>query len=62
MQIDLTDEEAVALLALVDRAIENDRFLLSPRARTLFGIRPKLLGAPSAPPSAGPPRMGWPRR
>jgi hypothetical protein len=43
MQIDLTDEEAVALLALLDRAIENDRFLLSLRARTLYGIRPKLL-------------------
>jgi hypothetical protein len=28
MQIDLTDEGAVALLALLDRAIENDRFLL----------------------------------
>ena len=54
MQIDLTDEEAVALLALLDRAIENDR--------TLCGIRLKLLGAPPAPPSAGPPHMGRPRR
>jgi hypothetical protein len=62
MQIDLTDEEAVALLALLYRTIENDRFQLSPRARTLFGIRPKLLGASPAPPSAGPPRMEWPRR
>jgi hypothetical protein len=44
MQIDLTDEEAAALLALIDRAIENNRFLLSQRVRTLLGIHPKLLG------------------
>jgi hypothetical protein len=62
MQIDLTNEEAVALLALLDRAIENDRFLLSRQARTLCGIRPKLLGAPRAPPPVGSQCMGWPRR
>ena len=62
MKIDLTDKKAVALLASLDRAIENDRFLLSPRARTLYGVRPKLLGTPSAPPSAGRPHMGRPRR
>jgi hypothetical protein len=62
MQIDLTDEEAVALLALLDRSIEIDRFLLSLRARTLCGIRPKLLGASPASPSAGPSRIGRPRR
>ena len=62
MQIDLNDEEAAALLALLDRAIDNDRFLLSSRARVLYGIRPKLLGQPPAPPANGPPRAGWPRR
>ena len=62
LQIDLTDEEAVALLALLDRAIENDRFLLSLRSRTLYGIRPKLLGARPASLSAGRPHMGLPRR
>jgi hypothetical protein len=62
MQIDLTDEEAAALLALMDRAIENDRFLLSQRTRTLLGIRPKLLGEQLEPPSTGLPRAGWLRR
>jgi hypothetical protein len=42
MQIDLTDEETAALLAMLDRAIDNVRYLLSPRTRTLCGIRPKL--------------------
>jgi hypothetical protein len=62
MLIDLSDEEAVALLALLERAIEIDRYLLSPCARRLLGIRPKLLGQAPAPPANGPPRAGWPRR
>jgi hypothetical protein len=35
MQLDLTDEEAAALLALRNRTIENDRYPLSPRIRLL---------------------------
>jgi hypothetical protein len=62
MQIDLTDAETAALLALLERAIENDRYLLSPRARTLLGIRPKLLGQPFAASAIGQSRTGWPRR
>jgi hypothetical protein len=35
MKLDLTDEEATALLRLLDRAIGDDRYPLSPRIRTL---------------------------
>jgi hypothetical protein len=43
MLIDLTDDEAAALLALMGRAIAIDRFSLSLQTRTLQGIRPKIL-------------------
>ena len=73
MQLELTDEEAAALLALLNRAIEDDRYPLSPRVRMLRAIRAKLPGAPSEPPPARPPtpeertpgrapRAGRPRR
>jgi len=34
MRLDLTDEEATVLLRLLNRAIEDDRYPLSPRIRT----------------------------
>jgi hypothetical protein len=37
MQLDLTDEEALALLNLLTETIENDRYPLSPRVQTLRG-------------------------
>ena len=52
MQLDLDDEEAAALLALLNRAIEDDRYPLSPRIRVLRGIRAKLPTAPPDPPPA----------
>jgi hypothetical protein len=55
MQLDLTDGEAAALLALLNRAIEDDRYPLSPRVRVLRNIRAKLPGAPPEPPPARPP-------
>jgi hypothetical protein len=55
MQLDLTDEEASALLRLLNRAIDDDRYPLSPSIRLLRGIRVKLPGAPPEPPSARPP-------
>jgi hypothetical protein len=55
MQLDLTDEESEALLRELNTIIENDRFPLSPRIRTLRQIRAKLLGAPPPPPPARPP-------
>jgi hypothetical protein len=69
----LTDEEAAALFSLLNRAIDNDRYPLSPRVRTLRGIRAKFPAAPPEPPPARPPtpeersparapRSGRPRR
>ena len=54
MQLDLTDEEAAALLRELNNIIENDRYPLSPRIRMLRGIRAKLPGAPPEPQPARP--------
>ena len=62
MTLDLTGEEAVTLLRVLNRAIEDDRYPLSPRIRTLRNIRAKLPGAPLEPPPARPPRTGRPKR
>jgi hypothetical protein len=62
MNLDLTDEEAAALLRELNTIIDNDRYPLSPRIRTLRDIRAKLPGAPAAPPPASPPRTGRPGR
>jgi len=62
MTLDLTDEEAAALRRLLNRAIEDDRYPLSLRIRTLRHIRAKLPGAPLEPPPARPPRTGRARR
>lgn len=53
--LDLTDEEAFALLNLLTETIEGDRYPFSPRIRTLRGIRAKLPAAPPEPPPARPP-------
>jgi len=55
MQLDLTDQEAAALLSLLNRVIEDDRYPLSPRIRMLRDIRAKLPGAPAPTPPARPP-------
>jgi hypothetical protein len=55
MQLDLTDEEAAALVNLLNRAIDEDRYPLSPRIRMLRGIRAKFPTAPREPPPARPP-------
>ena len=55
MQLDLTDEEGTALLREPNNLIEDDRYPLSPRIRTLRGIRAKFPGAPSQRPPARPP-------
>jgi len=44
MNLDLFDEETVALLG-VDRIIDGERYPFSPRIRTLTGIRDKLRAA-----------------
>jgi hypothetical protein len=52
MEIELTEEEAAALLALLNRTIDDDRYPLSPRIRTLRNIRAKFpAGSPEPPPA-----------
>jgi hypothetical protein len=57
MQLELSDEEAATLLRELNNIIENDRFPLSVRIRTLRGIRAKLPNAPHHPPPARPPTL-----
>jgi hypothetical protein len=53
MQLDLTDAEAAALVSLLNRAIQADRYPLSPRIRTLRGILTKFgpMGPKPLPPA-----------
>ena len=46
MQLELTGEEAAALLRLLNRTIADDRYPLSPRIQTLRGILGKLRPEP----------------
>jgi hypothetical protein len=67
MQLNLTDEQTTALLGELNRIIENDRFPLSPRIRTLKEIRAKIRPEPArepvpSPKAYAPPRAGRPRR
>jgi hypothetical protein len=56
MHLDLTEEETFALLNLLTETIENDRYPLSPRIRTLRSILAKFGPmAPAPPPPARPP-------
>jgi hypothetical protein len=40
--LDVSEEEAAALVALLTRTIDGDRYTLSPRIRTLEAILAKL--------------------
>lgn len=56
MHLDLTEEETFGLLNLLTETIENDRYPLSPRIRTLRSILAKFGPmAPAPPPPARPP-------
>jgi hypothetical protein len=46
MHLDLTDEETAALAQELHAIVENDRYPLSPRIRTLRGIFAKLRPEP----------------
>jgi hypothetical protein len=53
MHFDLTDEETFALLNLLTKTVENDRYPLSPRIQILRGILAKFSpNAPAPPPPA----------
>jgi hypothetical protein len=67
MQLELTEEETEALARLVRKAIDGDRFPLSPRVQLWKGIlakiRPEPLREPLPPPRHyEPPRAGRRRR
>jgi hypothetical protein len=55
MTLDLTDDETRALAQLVRRAIDDDRYPLSPRVVHLKAILAKL--EPPQPPSEPPPPL-----
>jgi len=58
MQLDLTDKEAArALLRELSSIIENDRYPLSPRIRTLRGIRAKFPGGTARPSASETPTL-----
>ena len=50
MNLELTDEQTEALLRALSQTIENDRYLLSPRIRTLKEIRAKIRPEPAREP------------
>jgi hypothetical protein len=57
MILDLTDEETDALARLPRRAIDEDRYPLSPRIQTLKAILAKIRREPLPPPKVyAPPR------
>ena len=58
----LTDDEKTALLALLKRTINDDRYPLSPRIGTLKGILAKLQPPKPAPTPLLPPRHYAPPR
>jgi hypothetical protein len=66
MNLELTEEEAAALLRELDAIIAADRYFLSPRITTLKEIRSKIRPEPKReplPPSKHvPPRIGTRRR
>jgi hypothetical protein len=61
MKLELDDDQGAALLAELDRIIEDDRFPFSPRIRLLKEIRAEIKPYPAREP-APPPRHYEPPR
>jgi hypothetical protein len=59
--LDLTEDEAAALVALLSRTIDGDRYPLSPRVRVSKDILAKLTPEPDREP-VPPPKGGRDRR
>jgi hypothetical protein len=62
MNLDLTEEQAAALLRELDNIIDGDRYFLSPRIRTLKEIRAKIRPEPVREPLPPPPKQYAPPR
>jgi hypothetical protein len=62
MHLDLTDEEAAALLPELDGLIDGDRYFMSPRVKTLKAIRSKIRPEPVREPLPPPPKQYAPPR
>jgi hypothetical protein len=62
MNLDLTDDEAAALLRELDGIIDGDRYFMSPRIKTLKAIRAKIRPEPVREPLPPPPRQYAPPR
>jgi hypothetical protein len=56
MDLRLSEEQTAALLAELDRIIDNDRYPLSPRIRMLRAIRAMLKPYPGRAPLPPPPK------
>src|SRR6516162_7633755 len=56
MNLDLTDEETAVLLKELNGLIDGDRYVLSPRIKTLKAIRAKIRREPVRPPLPPPPK------
>jgi hypothetical protein len=62
MNLDLTDDEAAALLRELDSLIDSDRYFLSERIKTLRAIRAKIRPEPMREPLPPPPKQYAPPR
>ena len=62
MNLDLTDEEAAALLRELDGIIDGDRYFLSERIKTLRAIRAKIRPEPVREPLPPPAKQYAPPR
>ena len=62
MNLDLTDEEAAALLRELDGIIDGDRYFLSERIKTLRAIRAKVRPEPVCEPLPPPAKQYAPPR
>jgi hypothetical protein len=62
MNLDLTDHEAAMLLKALDGIIDEDRYFLSDRIKTLKAIRAKIRPEPVREPLPPPPKQYAPPR
>ena len=62
MDLELTDEEAAALLRELDGIIDGDHYFLSTRIKTLKAIRAKIRPEPLREPLPPPPKPYEPPR